>query len=110
MKKRFFKKLKEKLLLEKEFLEKEIKNLEKIPSFGEGKYNDEKEADEAEEYFTYLALKEEMKRRLEKVKKALEKMKKGNFGICEECKKEIEMRKLLADPATKLCRKCALKK
>jgi len=109
MKKRFFKKLKEKLLLEKEFLEKEIKSLEKIPSFGEGKFSDEKEVDEAEEYFTYLALKEEMKNRLEKVKKALDKIEKGNFGICEKCKKEIEIEKLLANPATKFCKECAKK-
>ncbi len=109
MKKRFFKKLEEKLFLEKEFLEKEIKNLEKIPSFGEGKFSDEKEVDEAEEYFTYLALKEEMKKRLREVEKALDKIKKGNFGICEKCNKKIEVEKLLANPATKFCKECAKK-
>jgi len=107
MKEAFFEKLKERLLLEKDFLEKQIKELEKFPSFGEGKFSDEKEADEAEEYSTYLGLKEAVKERLERVNKALEKMEKGNFGICEGCGKKIGMEKLWANSATRFCKNCA---
>ncbi len=100
------KKLKTKLLSEKEFLEKEIANLENFPSFGEGKFVDEKEADEAEEFSTYLALKEEFKKRKKLVEEALRKIENKSYGFCKKCGQEIELEKLIADPTTCFCKSC----
>jgi len=110
MKKNLLKDLEKKLLFEKEFLKQEIEKLEKFPSLGDGTLCDEKEADEAEEYSTYLALKDVFEKRLKKVEEALQRIKQGNFGICQNCQKEIEIEKLLADPTTSLCKKCAQEK
>ncbi len=43
---------------------------------------------------------------LKKVDKALEKIEKGEFGICESCGEEIEIKRLEARPVADLCIRC----
>ena len=43
--------------------------------------------------------------RLNNVLFALEEIDKDSFGLCEVCKKEIEMTRLEANPAAKTCKK-----
>lgn len=43
---------------------------------------------------------------LKKIGRALEKMETGNFGFCEECGDEIQLKRLLARPMTNYCIGC----
>jgi DnaK suppressor protein len=53
--------------------------------------------------------KEVLEEKLRKVEKALKKIKEGNYGFCEKCGQKIEETRLKIDPATELCRYCAIK-
>ena len=44
-----------------------------------------------------------------KIKTALEKLKEGDFGICEQCGREISDERLKARPMATLCIKCKKK-
>lgn len=48
-------------------------------------------------------------RRLEQVDTAIQKIDEGTYGICENCGKEINPRRLDADPAAIYCIECATK-
>ncbi len=43
---------------------------------------------------------------LEKIEKALKKIAEGEFGICEECGEEIDVKRLDVRPVTNLCIRC----
>jgi DnaK suppressor protein len=43
---------------------------------------------------------------LEKIDKALKKIEEGEFGICEECGEEIDVKRLDVRPVTNLCIRC----
>jgi len=43
---------------------------------------------------------------LEQVDKALERVDTGTYGICEECRGEVEAQRLLADPLARVCLDC----
>ena len=53
-----------------------------------------------------LRLKERESRLMGKIRKALEKLDEGNFGVCEECGKEISEERLKVRPMAVLCIKC----
>jgi DnaK suppressor protein len=93
----------------KRFAKKE-KNWEvKFPKFNGGESGGgilEKGADEIEEYNYLLSLAKSLKKSLAEVERALNKIKKGNFGICEKCKKEIELKRLKVQPEARFCLKC----
>jgi len=59
-----------------------------------------------------LAIEHALELRLKEVEEALEKIKKndGSYGKCEQCQKEIELDRLKANPAAKICLKCANQK
>ena len=46
---------------------------------------------------------------LEAIEEALEKLKKGNFGLCELCRRTITKDRLKAIPYTRLCIQCKKK-
>lgn len=54
-----------------------------------------------------LALREEMKRKVEQLEEALERAKEGNYGICESCGQPIDPERLEVLPSTALCIRCA---
>lgn len=66
----------------------------------------EKAADEVEEYSTLLPIEYSLELKLREVNFALERIKKGKYGICEKCKKPIEIERLKACPEAKICSKC----
>ena len=69
-------------------------------------------AAEIESYANLLAIEHALELRLKEVEEALEKIKKndGSYGKCEQCQKEIELERLKANPAAKICLKCANQK
>lgn len=52
---------------------------------------------------------EVLEERLTKINFALERLSNNTYGICSQCGQAIEEVRLKIDPATNLCRKCALK-
>lgn len=121
MNKKLLEELKEKLKNEKKALEKQLKtfaekdpNLKddwdtKFPNFGKDETGGsalEKAADEVEEYASLLPVEFSLETKLKDVNLALENIKKGEFGKCENCKKDIEEKRLKVLPSARLCMKC----
>jgi len=63
-------------------------------------------ADAVEEYSTLLPIEHNLELRLKNIGNALEKIKKGEYGICDKCKKPISPDRLEAYPEAGLCIKC----
>lgn len=106
--------LKEELLSQKQQLESELSRIAD-PARAEGdyttKFNDigsdeDENASEVEEYADNLALENSLEKQLREVLAALEKMEKGNYGVCENCNKDISVDRLEAYPAAKTCIEC----
>ena len=83
MKREDRKKLEEQLKEKKEKLEAQLSDFKKNLDFGNETDHFEEEADEAEEFSTWLGLKRVVNRRLTRVRLALTKMKIGTYGTCE---------------------------
>jgi len=108
----------EKLLLkQKENLEKDLFQIARKKKTGE-KYEakfmdfgqrDDERAFEVTTYEEYIALERNLSKILAEVKKALKRIKKGQYTICEVCKKEIDINRLKASPTASLCLECAKK-
>jgi len=68
--------------------------------------------DNIEEYRQHdlnLSLEKRFEEELHLVKKALAKIKKGKYGKCENCKKDIDFKRLQAFPAATFCMDCNAK-
>ena len=103
-------KFKNKLEEEKRGLISEIERLKKIADFGDDIDSLDEEADETEEYGNQLAVAQDLKNRLADIDSALLKINppsgKGEYGICEKCKKGISLELLEVDPESRLCKNC----
>lgn len=112
--------LKEKLEKEKAALEEQLKgfadkdpNLKgdwdsKFPKF-DGEFGGaalESAADEVEEYGSRLSVEHSMELKLKDIEIALGKIAKENYGKCENCGKEMDEKRLMANPAARLCMSC----
>ncbi|MFC1663522.1 TraR/DksA family transcriptional regulator [Patescibacteria group bacterium] len=120
LKKSFLEKIKEELEKKKNLIEQQLKGFAKkdnklkgdwdsrFPSLGSetGGSSLEKEADEVQEYSTRLPIEFSLEIRLRDIDLALEKIKKGNYGICENCKKPIPEKRLKVCPEARLCLDC----
>lgn len=120
MEEKILKELRRKLEKEKKEIEKELKKFAekgevpqdwktKFPAFNGGEAGSgalEKEADEVEEYETLLTIEQSLELKLKDISLALEKIKKGNYGICEKCKREIEVERLKIIPEARFCKQC----
>jgi len=98
-------KLKRRLLKERKKILKELRRLEDVSDLG-GETDPDIETDESEELSNQLAENQVLKNRLADIELALGKMKKGTYGICENCKQEIEPEILKVAPESRLCKKC----
>lgn len=110
--------LNEKLIKEKEDLEKILNDFaakdsgspggwrSNMPEYNHGGTNLEEESDEVEAYQNLLSQEASLENRLKEVNEALEKTKSGGYGVCENCKKDIEIERLQTYPAAKNCLKC----
>lgn len=115
--KKFIEEQKNKLLAEKEKLEKSlasmaVKNkknkddwIAKYPKMGQGELV-EVEEDEFEEYDSRLPISYTLELELKKVNEALERIERNKYGICQKCGNPIAKGRLTAYPQAKLCKKC----
>ena len=111
--------LKEKLLAEKERLEKELSEFAtkdpkvkgdwdaKFPNYGDENSDQDENSDEVEEYAADIALEHTLELRLKDIDDALEKIEKGTYGKCEKCGGEIPKERLEANPEARDCIECA---
>lgn len=79
----------------------------KYPRVPEGDLEDA--AGEVEEYSTKLHIEFSLEKQLKEVDAALERIAKGQYGICENCSKEIPEERLLAMPESRHCTECVAK-
>lgn len=92
-------------------IEAQLKAEKKTPEYGddvEGASFDE-EADEAEELGKQLGVHQLLKERLANIESALEKIIRGEYGKCEQCKKELSLEMLKANPESRFCKACKIK-
>ena len=96
--------------LEKErvTLTTEIMRNEKRPDLGSDVSRPDEETDESEETGNQQAVAQDLKNRLGAIEAALRKIGTGDYGICEQCKKEIEPAILDIDPESRFCKHCKL--
>ena len=116
MDKKLIEELKNKLETNKNSLQKELESFAsedpklkhnwdtRYPNREDGDKDDE--ADEVQEYDNKLSLEYSLELKLKDVNVALEKIKNGGYGICENCGKKIDEKRLLACPEAKTCLKC----
>ena len=88
---------------DKERLLKEIKQLESPTDFGDAIDHGDEESDEDEELENTSSAANGLRARLADIDDAINKMKTGEYGICEECGREIEFEVLQAAPESGLC-------
>ena len=67
------------------------------------------EATEVSEYDRKLSLEANLEVQLREVNRGLERIAKNIFGKCSKCGKEIEEKRLSANPTAKICITCARK-
>jgi DnaK suppressor protein len=116
MEKNLIEELKGKLKSQKKSLQKELESFAKedpnlkhnwdtkYPNREDG--DKDEEADEVQEYDNKLSLEYSLELKLKDVNIALEKIENGTYGICENCGKKIDKKRLLACPEAKTCLKC----
>ncbi len=117
IKKELTEEIKEKLRKEKSNIEEKLNDFAKKSNQNSGDWNTkfpdfeakgvlDEEADEVEEYTSLLPIEKTLESKLQNIKKALDKIKKNKYGECENCKKEIEEKRLKLIPETKFCNEC----
>ncbi len=80
----------------------------KFPNFGSHQSSDEA-AQELASYENALPMEYALELKLKDIEIALEKIKNGEYGICANCKKEINPERLKAKPESKFCLDCKTK-
>lgn len=107
---------KEKLETEKKLVEKELEDVgrrnpdnpsdwEAVPEDKDTSQADANTvADSIEEYEDNLAVVSALESRYQEIKIALDKIKDGSYGLCSVCKKEIDTKRLEANPSASTCR------
>ena len=110
------KKIKEKLEKERDTLLEEMRDMGKLnPETGEWEATPEEidhpeadqndMADRFEDFEARSSMIKVLEPRLKNVLQALKGINKESFGLCEICKKEIEMVRMEANPAARTCKK-----
>jgi RNA polymerase-binding protein DksA len=104
---------KELLVEEKTRLEQELEDLgSKDPNKPDAAYpesggnSEDDNAAEVTEYVDELSIEARLETELRDVKKALKSIDEGTYGVCKYCKKEIDMKRLDARPASSSCIDC----
>ena len=83
----------------------------RFPQIGDRSASPDEDAQEVTIYSNLLAIEHTLETRLQEINEALEKINKHSedFGLCEICKKPIELLRLKTNPASKTCINCATK-
>jgi RNA polymerase-binding transcription factor DksA len=90
-------------------LEEELKEIPERLDFGDQVDQEEDEADESVAADEQTGIRDEIRSRIEDVRISLNKIENGNYGLCEECGKEIEKEVLDIVPESRLCKEHKLK-
>lgn len=110
-----YEKYEQKLSEEKKLLEEEMqvlgrrtpgnpKDWEPVPSVMDASLSDKNEvADLMEDFEEVSSTQLELEKRLNEVDSALLRIKNGEYGVCSVCEKEIEEKRLEANPAATTC-------
>ncbi|MEA3272659.1 MAG: hypothetical protein U9P90_03240 [Patescibacteria group bacterium] len=115
MDKKTLKQLEEKLLKEKEKVEKKLKAFAKQNPRNKDDFNakfpqlgdkEDENANEVALYSDNLTLERTLEKILQDIKKSLGRIKRGTYGKCKYCKKMIDSKRLLARPASSACVAC----
>jgi RNA polymerase-binding transcription factor DksA len=111
--------IKNKLIAKKEFiisqLKKFAKKSKKIKGDFETKFlclgsHQDENAIEVSDYESNLSVEHELEKDLKDVEKALKKTSEGTYGICSNCGKPINPKRIEAMPEATLCIECSEKK
>ncbi len=63
-------------------------------------------ADNIEAYESNSAILKQLEIRFNEIKAALDRISKGTYGVCQKCGKNIEEKRLVANPAATTCISC----
>lgn len=96
-------------------LEKRKKEIDKEDPFKNADRMNENTSmdDTATEQFGHaqvVALKEQLDKQIVRVRKALTMIKIGKYGVCDDCGKLIETKRLMIEPEATFCMKCQAKR
>lgn len=109
---------KNKLLGEKKLLTEELSSLGRVDKKGDweatpdSENNNQEVQDEAdmaersEDYEEKSSILRTLEERLENVNLAIERLESGKYGVCQVCNKNIEPKRLEANPAALTCENC----
>ena len=103
---------KEEALVRKELAEVAVKDpasggFQPKPAEYDGDVREDDIAREATVTETNTAIEQELKHHLGAILKAQEKLKTGHYGVCEKCRIDIPLERLMAVPTTPHCVNCA---
>jgi len=95
-----------------ELLEKQHELVSRIDAIGadfrRGRQQDfAEQATECENDEVLISLKTEAKQELQQIASALHRLDTGRYGLCQDCGKDIEQKRLGILPYSTLCRTCA---
>ncbi|MGB9680646.1 MAG: TraR/DksA family transcriptional regulator [Patescibacteria group bacterium] len=75
----------------------------KFPEYGT---SEEEGADEVATFTDRVSLEENLETNLQETERALKKIRQGEYGLCEECGKEISEERLRVMPTARWCLAC----
>lgn len=110
--------IKNKLLEEKERLEKQLLEFATKKNHGQEDYSanfpdygwkEDENAAEVASFSENLSLERTLENLLRDVKKSLKRIEEKTYGICIYCKREIDIKRLLARPTSSSCIECKKK-
>ena len=113
------KKIKNKLIAQKKFiisqLQKFAKKSKKVKGNYETKFqqignHQDENAIEVSDYESSLSVEHELEKELKDIESALKKTSENTYGICSNCGKQINPKRLEAMPEATLCIECSAKK
>lgn len=113
--KKVIEEMKELLLKEKESLEKSLSRIARPVDKKEGDYETNFEeigtdkddnATEVDQYAGNVSVETSLEKQLQEVLDALNRIEAGTYGTCENCRKEIDVERLRANPSARTCIKC----
>jgi len=80
-----------------------------FPQFDQERTTPDESADEVEEYDKLLGIEHALETRLKEVNDAIDRLHTKNFGLCQNCGRQISKERLLANPAATTCLRCKRK-
>ena len=109
-------KIKEKLIAQKEYIASQLKKFAKKSKKIKGDYETEfphlgdhqdENAIEVSDYASNLSVEHNLEKELKNIGNALKKTSEGTYGVCSKCGKPINPKRLEAMPEATLCIECS---